>query len=165
MKTLLMILYLALCSHVSYGDGAEKRVKLKREKTTKILDVFKVNEDLLMSFFNYNEEDILRDKEKLSQSLGKVPQGIIDTEIKQIKVSLIEIKKENKKLKNYAAYHVISEVLAKVVEKYDLGGTYNVYYCPMIKKKWVQNSLNLKKVYNPFAPEMPHCGGQLTEFK
>jgi hypothetical protein len=45
-----------------------------------------------------------------------------------------------------------------------VGEGYNEYTCPMVKKKWVQNSKKRARVHNPYAPEMPHCGGQVTEY-
>ena len=51
---------------------------------------------------------------------------------------------------------------ADVVNTYDVGKKYNAYSCPMVKKKWVQNSKKMAKVHNPYAPNMPHCGSKDT---
>lgn len=52
--------------------------------------------------------------------------------------------------------------LIHIVNKYDLGSKYNAYSCPMVKKKWLQNSDKMAKVHNPYAAGMPHCGSQDT---
>ena len=59
---------------------------------------------------------------------------------------------------------MVSSALAHVLSKYDLGSDYNVYYCPMVRKKWIQNSTKHAGVKNPYAPEMPNCGRKESSF-
>ena len=61
---------------------------------------------------------------------------------------------------NNENYHIVSSALIFVINKYDLGSEYNAYSCPMVKKKWIQNSKKMTKVHNPYAAGMPHCGSQ-----
>ena len=66
--------------------------------------------------------------------------------------------------KNNQNYHLTSMALIHIVNTYDVGNEYNAYSCPMVKKKWLQNSKKMAKVHNPYAPNMPHCGGQDSNF-
>jgi hypothetical protein len=65
---------------------------------------------------------------------------------------------------NNQNYHLVSMALIYIVNTYDVGPKYNAYSCPMVKKKWLQNSKKLAKIHNPYAPHMPHCGSQDTNF-
>ena len=76
------------------------------------------------------------------------------------KTKLDQIKASNDREDNNQNYHLVSMALIHVVKEYDVGSKYNAYSCPMVKKKWLQNSKKISKVHNPYAPEMPHCGSQ-----
>ena len=50
--------------------------------------------------------------------------------------------------------------LIYVINTYDISDDYAPFTCPMVKKKWIQNVKNKPQVRNPYAPEMPQCGGR-----
>jgi hypothetical protein len=75
-----------------------------------------------------------------------------------------ELKSDTERETNNQNYHLVSMALIHLVNTYDLGDAYNAYSCPMVKKKWVQNSKKMARVHNPYAPGMPHCGTQDSEY-
>ena len=76
---------------------------------------------------------------------------------------LDQLKSATERETNNQNYHLDSMDLVQLVDTYALGDAYNAYSCPMVKKKWVQNSKKMARVHNPYAPGMPHCGTQDSE--
>lgn len=148
----------------SYETETKKRESISDQEKSQIIGVLQANEDLMMSFFDYDIKKIAKAQKEVKAKLSLLKGKRFLKQKGEAENSLGMIKEDNDKDKNYEAYHSLSKVLVTLIETYDLGSTYNVYYCPMVKKKWVQNSQKRRKVHNPYAPEMPHCGGQLTEF-
>lgn len=144
--------------------GKEKRKPLDSSTKEKVLELLKSNESLMMSFYKYDAKKISQAAKDFKGKLSAIKDKTIKVEVELAEIYLAKIASKNKKEVNYEAYHGISKALSRLVEGYELGSTYNVYYCPMVKKKWVQNSVKRRKVHNPYAPEMPHCGGQITEY-
>ena len=73
---------------------------------------------------------------------------------------LKEIKSDSSKKDNNQRYHLVSMALIHVLNKYDIGNDYAAYTCPMVQKKWIQNSKKIAKVHNPYSDKMPHCGAK-----
>lgn len=174
MTTLTFIITSALASssmnnhnHSKMEQKKTKRVERKRlSKTTKsnVIAALKANEDLHGSFFKYDPKAVETNAKKLKKAI----QGIKNEEIAKLlsfsTTKLDEIKAASKREDNNKNYNLVSMALIHIVNKYDVGAKYNAYSCPMVKKKWVQNSEKMAKVHNPYAPEMPHCGTQDTHF-
>lgn len=142
-------------------DGRRAISVSLKEQVTSLLEK---NEQVHASMFNYKKEDL----KKAVVTFKKRALEIKDKEVQKylepaIKASS-ELLKNKTKEEDNESYHRLSLALVKLVELYKIGSTYNIYYCPMVKKRWVQNSTKMRKVHNPYAPEMPHCGGQITEF-
>jgi hypothetical protein len=133
-------------------------IKTKKE----IVKALKANEDVHNAFFEYDAKKV----EKTSSILNKAIQAISNPEVsKLLKFSqskIADIKATNDRDDNNQNYHLASMALIHIVNTYDVGNEYNAYSCPMVKKKWLQNSKKMSKVHNPYAPNMPHCGGQDT---
>ena len=100
----------------------------------------------------------------LRDSIGKVSHSEISKLLVYSVKKLEEITASSNRKSNNQAYHLVSMALIHIVSTYDVGDVYNAYSCPMVKKKWIQNSKKLPKVHNPYAPNMPHCGSQHTKF-
>lgn len=137
--------------------------KLLDTQTKKgILSVLEENETLHNSFFEYNGNSV----EKAAKSLKTKMKNISNPEIsKLLKFSITkldEIKSSSSREDNNQNYHLISMALIHIVNTYDVGKKYNAYSCPMVKKKWLQNSNKLTKIHNPYAKGMPHCGSKVT---
>lgn len=166
-KKLLMIL--SLLSFNAFGMGEMKhdmgkRKALNGDEKKQVLAVFEANEKLHQSFFKYDAKKV----EEEARNVAKAIDAIKNDEVKKLltfsKGKLGEITSESDRDKNNENYHLFSMAAIHVLKTYDIGKTYNGYGCPMVKKKWVQNSEKVSKVYNPYAPEMPHCGGMETHF-
>ena len=138
------------------------REKLDEKTKAKLISIFETNEALHSAFFTYNASLV----QKQASSLRDVILTIEDKKLKKLfKRTLIQLKKITKKQdqdKNNHQYNLVNKKLIEVLGKYDLGSTYNVYSCPMVKKVWVQNSNKMDKVHNPYASYMPHCGTKDT---
>jgi len=158
----LMFLFLnfVLLSNISF---AGERKKLTEETKSKLITVLDSNESLHAAFFKYEGKNV----EKAAQSLKTKMKAIENAEIKKLlKFSigkLDELKSDTERETNNQNYHLVSMALIHLVNTYDLGDAYNAYSCPMVKKKWVQNSKKMARVHNPYAPGMPHCGTQDSE--
>lgn len=140
------------------------RVSLDTKTKQKLISIFKHNEKLHGSFFKYEADKIESLSLEMHDLISKLENKKITEELSAASKKLLLIKKENKRKVNDENYHLLTKALAGVVKKYDLGSTYNIYYCPMLRMKWVQNSKVMPLVHNPFAPEMPHCGGKRSEY-
>ena len=141
-----------------------KRTSVNQKDKKQILAVFQANEGLHSSFFKF-------DAKKVNVESRKVVEAIANIENKDIKklltfaekklVEMSSLKSQEDLNKNY---NLVSMALIHVMKSYDIGKEYNAYSCPMVKKKWVQNSSKMGKVHNPYASNMPHCGSQDTKF-
>jgi hypothetical protein len=74
---------------------------------------------------------------------------------------LSKIKKAASLKENNKYYHFANVFLVQLINTYDFGKKYQAYYCPMVRKKWIQNISKIEKVHNPYDSSMPHCGGRL----
>lgn len=159
-------------SDKSQSDGNQNinsSDKSSRESLTpavreSVISVLEVNSDLHRAFFDYNGQSV----EEKAVQLREAIEAISDEEISKLlsfsKVKLSEIKAENTRKTNNKNYHLVSMALIYIINKYDLGSKYNAYSCPMLKKKWIQNSETMPKLHNPYASTMPHCGSQDSHY-
>lgn len=156
------ILTLLLLSNLAFG--ATERVKLPEQTKLEIINVLKVNENLHASFFKYNAKEVEQKSKELVAAMDKINDPQIKKLLNYSKSQAGKINSTMDRKQNDRTYNVVSMALTHLINKYDLGKDYNVYSCPMVKKKWVQNSTKMKKVHNPYAPNMPHCGERLTDY-
>lgn len=134
----------------SLSEAAKKSVVLALE----------ANETLHSSFFKYDAKAVESNAIKLKKAIDAIEDKEVAKLLNFSKTKLSEIKASNDRETNNKNYHLVSMALIHIVNKYDVGSKYNAYSCPMVKKKWVQNSSKMAKVHNPYAPNMPHCGSQ-----
>lgn len=177
------VIILSLGGMETYASGKQDSTKMKQKEmdhskmdhlkmskngrkslaeTTKksVISVLEANEKLHASFFKYDAKAVEANALKLTKVINAIKDKEISTLLTFSKTKLAEIKASNERETNNKNYHLVSMALIHVVNKYDVGAKYNVYSCPMVKKKWVQNSSKMQKVHNPYAPNMPHCGSQ-----
>ncbi|MBH47255.1 MAG: hypothetical protein CME71_03695 [Halobacteriovorax sp.] len=156
----LLILSAILLGMNAFAARAPLEPALKKE----VAEVLNANEELHAAFFEYSNENV----QKAAALVAKKIMAIKDKEIsKLLKVShdkLMEMTKSTDEKANKEAFYVVSLGLANIIRKYDVGGKWNVYSCPMVKKSWVQDSAKNDNVRNPYAPEMPGCGSKNTSF-
>ena len=144
-----------------------KEVRRSIDDATKasLVNALEANEKLHQSFFEYDGKKV----EENALNLQKAIDGIKDKEISKLlsysKNKLSEIKATIDREVNNKNYNLVSMALIHVVSKYDVGNDYNAYSCPMVKMKWIQNTSKVSEVHNPYAPNMPNCGSQDSNYK
>jgi hypothetical protein len=142
-----------------------KRQKLESNSEKTLISILKLDEALHESFFKYDAALVEKNAKALAVKVDSVKDKKIKKLFKRTSKQLLKIKANEEKEKNYHLYGVVNKTLVEVLKKYDLGSDYNIYYCPMLKKSWVQNSKKKNKVHNPYAGDyMPHCGMKTTNF-
>ncbi len=144
--------------HSKMKKGDRKSLSEAAKKS--VLLALEANEALHSSFFEYDAKTVESNAMKLKKAIDAIEDKEVAKLLNFSKSKLSEIKASNDRETNNKNYHLVSMALIHIVNKYDVGSKYNAYSCPMVKKKWVQNSSKMAKVHNPYAPEMPHCGSQ-----
>ena len=157
---ILGILSLSLWGVSSLGSDKQERKTLEVKTRNQILTVLKANEELHLSFFKYDGKKIEKNAISLKNKIDSIKDEEISKLLKFSSSKLSDIKAANTKDVNNQNYHLVSMALIHIVNSYDVGSKYNAYSCPMVKKKWVQNSKLMSKIHNPYAGNMPHCGSQ-----
>lgn len=143
---------------------AQGRTDLKGEDQKSVLHVLEINESLHKNFFDYKGSLVEEDAKRLELAIAQIKNKELSKLLKETRSELSKIKSGQEREENNVAYHKASLGLIKLLEQYNPGKRYNAYSCPMVKKKWVQNSEDKLRVHNPYAPEMPHCGQRDTEY-
>ena len=136
------------------------RKSLSEAAKKSVVSALEANEALHSSFFTYDAKAVESNAMKLKKAIDEIEDKEVAKLLNFSKTKLSEIKASNDRETNNKNYHLVSMALIHIVNKYDVGSKYNAYSCPMVKKKWVQNSSKMAKVHNPYAPNMPHCGSQ-----
>ncbi|HXH31355.1 MAG TPA: hypothetical protein VNJ01_11125 [Bacteriovoracaceae bacterium] len=77
---------------------------------------------------------------------------------------LEKISAANPKAKNLEHYSAFLPPVVEMVKTQSVAKTYNVFYCPMIQKSWIQDISKHAAIRNVFAQEMLECGEQQTKF-
>lgn len=171
----LFILIFALSSfsvlaqdHHHHGHGHEthkstQRKSLNDKDKKTISDALTINDQLFNALLAKDAKLI----EKKSQEISALLQGNKDAVFKELALkasNLKTIKSSTKQEDALKTYEEFLKPLIKVVQEYDLGNSYNVFSCPMVKKSWIQDVRVNKGVKNVFAPYMLECGTQDTHF-
>ena len=144
--------------HSKMKKGDRKSLSEAAKKS--VISALEANEALHSSFFKYDAKAVESNALKLKKAIDAIEDKEVTKLLNFSKTKLSEIKASNDRETNNKNYHLISMALIHIVNKYDVGSKYNAYSCPMVKKKWIQNSGKMAKVHNPYAPNMPHCGSQ-----
>ena len=139
--------------------ASEGRKSLDSRLKGSLIELLKSNEALHEAFFGYDSKVLAQRAKALAGKISRIEDKKLKKVFKRSVKILLKIKASEDKEKNYHYYWLVNKSLVEVLKTYDLGSTYNVYYCPMLKKHWVQNSTKKNKVHNPYAGDyMPHCG-------
>ncbi len=135
--------------------------KIDTAVVTKMLSALEANESLHASYFKYNSEEVDKWARVVEKKLSDVKHPKLNDDLIKAKSFLGKINGRAKQEENNKNYHLASSYLIKLVNKYDFGPKYQAYYCPMVRKKWLQNVDKQSRVHNPYDSSMPHCGGRL----
>lgn len=166
-KTLFVTMMLFTLNAFAMGDmkhDHSKRKSLAEADKKQVLAVFEANEKLHNSFFKYDAKKIETEAKNVAKAIDSIKNDEVKKLLSFSKGKLGEITASADRKKNNENYHLFSMAAIHILKTYDIGKTYNGYGCPMVKKKWVQNTNKGMKVYNPYDPSMPHCGGMETHF-
>lgn len=148
---------------VSINSFAD-RIKVDDKTKKQLINVLEANELLHQSFFKYDSQKITINSKLMLKKMNLVSNKEISSMLNFAKKKLKEISGENKKSLNNQNYHIVSTAMIVIMNKYDLGKKYNSYSCPMVKKKWIQNTTKDDTVLNPYADYMPNCGRKETNY-
>jgi len=126
-----------------------------------MLKVLEKNESLHHSFFSYNAKAVEDATKELLKFSITNKEKALDSDLLKVRESLEKISAKQTQEENKKQYGLANIYFVKIINKYDLGEKYQAYYCPMVRKKWVQNTQKGVDVQNPYDASMPDCGGRL----
>lgn len=150
-------------THENHSKVTSKRVSLKLAQEKGVQNILKKNDELFNAFLKKDPQLVEKKAISLHQELmGSSVKVLQDTQ-KQAK-SLLAIKASADNEKNLAAYESFLQPLIALVKTHDVGSKFNIFYCPMIKKYWIQDTGVNPEVRNVFAMYMLECGTQETKF-
>lgn len=155
-----VIILLSLISCASHNG----RIELTKNNQTEAIQALDANDKLFDSFFSYSVKKIESNSRILISTINKMSSSDIKKEFEKSLPFLKKLCAKNKKALNNDLYNKVSLNFINIINRYDVGPHYNAYTCPMVNKRWVQNTKDSNKVKNPYADYMPHCGGQDTEY-
>ncbi|EPZ50141.1 PF11827 family protein [Bacteriovorax sp. BAL6_X] len=153
-----------IVSLIAFNLFAASRIEMAKDTKEQVVKVLELNEALHASFFDYDGAKVEKGAKALSNAIDKISDEKIKKLLTFSKTKLSEIEASKSTADNNQNYHLVSMALIHIINTYDVGEKYNAYSCPMVKKKWVQNSSKQDKVHNPYASNMPHCGQKDTKF-
>jgi hypothetical protein len=144
-----LVLFILLFSNLAYGSNKNFDQALASY------------EKLHQSFFDNNLDSIKKNSTMLLKSIESIKDEKISKTLTYTKKKLGEISKSDNLENSKQAFDVVSRGLLVVLAKQAPNKSYAKYYCPMVKKYWIQNITESEKVMNPYASSsMPHCGSK-----
>jgi len=147
-------LFLLFISLLSFQSAHATKVQMTN--LDRVNFILLLNEKMHKSYFVYNENNIFTLAKNMNSEISKLKKSKLKSDL--MKNSLSKLKMGVSRKKANFIYHRFSLKLMKLVKKYNKLKTYREYYCPMVRKSWVQNILKIKEVQNPYAPNMKNCG-------
>lgn len=143
--------------HTKAADHNFKK-ELSQENRNELKLLFEVNERLHSAFFEYAPEKVESIAKEMIVSIESLNEPEISKRLHYSKETLAKIKASADREENNQNYHLVSMALIHLLNNFEIDDKYRGFTCPMIKMQWVQNTAELERVHNPFAPQMPHCG-------
>lgn len=121
--------------------------------------VLKGYERLHQAFFDNDNAKVQKQAAEVAKSIDGIKDEKISKTLGFAKKKLNEIASSSDFEANKTSFGTVSHALLIVLEKHSMNKGYGGYYCPMVKKYWIQNTAKSKKVMNPYASSsMPECG-------
>lgn len=147
------------------AETKDQKIALEKEVEEQALKIFEANFQLHQAFVKDDIELIQQQafnlREVTSQAVAAQP-------------SLVELAKVDETLKQMAtqkeveqlatSFAVVNQVMVDFLLANELSAAYNIYYCPMVDKRWIQDSAQVLEVQNPYALYMLKCGTKETSF-
>jgi len=132
-------------------------------KSSLFSDALKSYEKLNQAFLNNDIDEIKKESIVLKEKISKLDNTkALDTlKYSQKKLEFLQTNDDLDQAQE--AFNIISQGMLVVLEKHLRDESYSRYYCPMVKKYWIQNITESTKVMNPYASKsMPHCGEKVN---
>lgn len=119
-------------------------------------------EAVAQAFFDNEVENIKKTSKDLIAAMDAIDNKEIKKMLEFSKKKLDEISKSDNLEKNQEAFSTVSQAFYVVLTKHAGNQNYARYYCPMVKKYWLQNTEKSQgKTQNIYAAKsMPNCGGK-----
>lgn len=160
MKIVLLGVLLLISSSLLAGAKTERKV-LSVEEKKDVEAVLSKNDLLFNALLKKDGMLIKKNAQDLSDFL-KTSKAAIFKDVKLPASELAFMNAYNEKsLKTYEAFLT---PLIKIVKEQDVNSKFNLFYCPMVQKSWIQDTTVNKDVRNVYAMEMLECGDQTTHF-
>lgn len=140
------------------------RKKLSMDVKTQLREVYRRNDKLYQLFVDEKYDQVKKQAEEVALAIEKIESEDVTQLLNFTKKNLRDLEGELDLDVLHEAYSMISTALIHVLKTYDVGPGYNAYYCPMVKKRWVQNSMEVSDIQNPYDKSMRMCGDQETSF-
>lgn len=153
-------------AEVSEANEAKgEKAALEKEAQAQALNIFAANFQLHQAFIKDDVELIQQQAFNLRE---------VTTQAVAAQPSLVELAKVDETLKQMAtqkeveqlatSFALVNQVMVDFLLANELSAAYNVYYCPMVDKRWIQDSAQVLEVQNPYALYMLKCGTKETSF-
>lgn len=121
-------------------------------------------EKVHQAFFDRDLKKAQESSGELAKALAKIKGEEVLKTLNFAQKKLQIIQKTNDIKEAHKSFNVVSQGMLVVLEKNLPNKGYARYYCPMVKKYWIQNITKSDKVMNPYASDsMPHCGAKMGE--
>lgn len=146
--------------HEKEEKASSNKKTLSNDVKMQLKDVMATYDDLHQAFFKGDKSNMEAEAKKLNQLIKSIKNPEISKLLSYSAKQLENIKASESKDKNNQVLHSVSSALIHVLNTFDTELKHEAYYCPMVKMKWLQSPARSDKVLNPYAPEMPHCGGK-----
>lgn len=143
--------------HSEHKASAESTLSQSDLKVLKI--VLKKNDELYNTLLK-NDQKEAETSANLMSNVLKAAKSDAFKILRERSASLKRISKSNSKDQNLRAYEDFIPSLVELVRKYRPDSNYQIYYCPMVKKNWIQDQRTNSTVKNVFAQDMLECGGK-----
>lgn len=165
---LLLILISLPAIAVDHNHGHKSETQKQRKTISSaekdfIINVLSENDKIFNALLSEKNDQIEQQAKELVALFEQNNDPIFkDVKLKAKKLS--ELKTANKHEDNLKAYEEFLKPLIEIVLNYNVGASYNVFSCSMVKKSWLQDIRFNKGVKNVFATYMLECGTQDTGF-
>ncbi len=151
-----LFLKVALCTLMIFSVKANNDSKVFEE-------ALQSYEKVHNAFFKDDLKTAKKEAKELAASLSKLEGEKVKKTLAFTQKKLEGLQKETQLREAHKAFNVISQGMLVVLEKQIPVKKYARYYCPMVKKYWIQNTSESEKVLNPYAAKsMPHCGAKMN---
>lgn len=142
-------------SHGHHGGMDRTIAHEGADHSAVLMPILEANDKLFLALLKDDQSEVEKAAKALSEKLTSAGKDGVKA-AEHIK----PITKTNTKEKNLEHYSAFMTVLVKEFKGAKMKGDYEVYYCPMIKKSWIQNKKTTTGVKNVFSQDMLECGGK-----